>query len=429
MMGTGPFAVPTFRRLLDGPHAVELLVTRPPRELHGKQQADVNPMREVARERGLPIFEPESINTDEARAELARYQPDLFVVCDYGQILKPETLAIARLGGINLHASLLPKYRGAAPINWAVYHGDTVTGDTVIHMSPAVDAGPAIAQVRLPIGPDDTAADLERRLAELGAPLVLQSIEDLIAGKAVAIDQDASQATRAPRLKKTDGQVDWSRPATAIRNQIRALVPWPKTHTFWQRPAGEPLRLILEKVSVIDGRGEPGVVLEAAGDRLVIAAGEQALLLEAIQPAGKRVLSAAEFLRGYPVRVGERFGRFPSAEQLDLGDRGMRQGIRMTEGAESNACDDETNARTFRNSTSDFRISSSSPVSPAASPYLLNFSRRLESNIAGLRPTQPAFPAGPREPGPPVKIGGVIGAGALADRKMETEPRVREWMP
>jgi methionyl-tRNA formyltransferase len=329
MMGTGPFAVPTFGRLLDGPHRVELLVTRPPRELHGKQQADVNPMREVARNRGLAIFEPESINTDEARAELARHQPDLFVVCDYGQILKPETLAIAPLGGINLHASLLPKYRGAAPINWAVYHGELETGDTVIHMTPTVDAGPAIAQVRLAIGPDDTAADLEPRLAELGAPLVARAIEDLIRGTAQAIPQDASQATRAPRLKKTDGQVDWTRSAEAIRNQVRALVPWPKTHTFWQRPAGETqrpagetlrpageslrpagetLRLILEKVNIVDGQGEPGLVLEAGAGRLVIATGENALLLEAVQPAGKRVLAAAEFLRGYPVRAGERFG-------------------------------------------------------------------------------------------------------------------------
>jgi methionyl-tRNA formyltransferase len=308
MMGTGPFAVPTFARLLDGPHRVELLATRPPRELHGKQQADVNPMRELARQRGLPIFEPESINTDDARAELAHYQPDLFVVCDYGQILKPETLAIARLGGINLHASLLPKYRGAAPINWAVYYGESETGDTVIHMTPSVDAGPAIAQIRLPIGPDDTAADLEPRLAELGAPLVTQAIEELIHGTAQAIAQDPTPATRAPRLKKTDGQVDWSRSAAAIRNQVRALVPWPKSHTFWQRPAGEPLRMILEKVTVVDSHGEPGLVLEAAGDRLVIATGEQALLLEQVQPAGKRVLAAAEFLRGYPVQVGERFG-------------------------------------------------------------------------------------------------------------------------
>ena len=307
MMGTGAFAVPTLRRLLAGPHRVELLVTRPPRELHGKQQAEANPMRELGRERGLAIFEPESINTDAARAELAKYQPDLFVVCDYGQILRPETLAVARLGGINLHASLLPKYRGAAPINWAVYHGETVTGDTVIHMSPAIDAGPAILQAELAIGPDDTAAELEPQLAELGQPLVAQAIEQLVAGTAQPIAQDPAQATRAPRLKKTDGQVDWSRPAAAIRNQVRALVPWPKTFSFWQRPAGEPLRVILEKVTVVDGAGPPGTVLAAAGERLLIATGTEALAIEQIQPAGKRILSTGESC-GYPVRVGERFG-------------------------------------------------------------------------------------------------------------------------
>ncbi len=331
MMGTGGFAVPTLRCLLAGPHRVELLATRPPRTLHGKQQAEANPMRELGRERGLPIFEPESINTDEARAELARHTPDLFVVCDYGQILQPQTLAVARLGGINLHASLLPKYRGAAPINWAVYHGETVTGDTVIHMTPAIDAGPAILQASLPIGSDDTAADLEPRLAELGAPLVAQAIEQLVAGTARPITQDPSQATRAPRLKKSDGQVDWSRPAAAICNQVRALVPWPGTFSFWQRPAGDPLRLILDKVSLAEGApgtgapetgapgtgapgtgapetGAPGTVLEAAGERLVIATGAGALAIEQIQPAGKRVLTPGEFLRGYPVRAGQLFG-------------------------------------------------------------------------------------------------------------------------
>jgi methionyl-tRNA formyltransferase len=313
MLGTGPFAVPTFRRLLAGPHRVEMLVTRPPRTVHGKRQSDVNPMREVARERGLPIFEPESINTDEARAELFRYRPDLLVVCDYGQILKPETLALGRLGGINLHASLLPKYRGAAPINWAIYHGEQETGDTVIHMTPEIDAGPAIAQVRTPIGACETAGQLEPRLAELGAPLVAQAIEELIAGTVQAIGQDPAQATRAPRLKKTDGLADWSRPARALSDQVRALDPWPKTYTFWQRPAGEPLRLILDKVAVELAAGAApssgaGKVLEDQGERLVVAAGAGALRLEQIQPAGKRVLSAAEFLRGYPVRVGEMFG-------------------------------------------------------------------------------------------------------------------------
>ncbi len=319
MMGTGPFAVPTLEQLYPSRHEVLALVTRPPRKLHGKTQAEVNPMRELALRHGTPIHEPESINAPAARMLLASYRPDLFVVCDYGQILSSETLEIARLGGINLHASLLPKYRGAAPINWALYHGETETGVTIIHMAPRVDAGPAILQRATPIGPEETAAQLEPRLAALGAPLVLEAIDALEAGTARAIEQDQSQATRAPRLTKELGQVDWSRPAAAIHDQVRALEPWPKTHTFWQRPAGEPLRLILERVHVVASAGgssqtpsdsaEPGTVLAAAGSELVVATGAGQLAIDAIQPAGKRVLSTAEFLRGYGVKPGDRFGR------------------------------------------------------------------------------------------------------------------------
>ncbi len=314
MMGTGPFAVPTLKRLFASRHAVLALVTRPPRPVHGKSRAEANPTREVAIQHGTPIHEPVDVNAPPARAVLASHRPDLLVVCDYGQILSGETLEIARFGGINLHASVLPKYRGAAPIQWAIYRGETETGATVIHMTPQLDAGPAIAQARTPIGPEETAAELEPRLAELGAALVLEAIEALEAGTASAIEQDAAQATRAPRLKKELGLVDWSRPAVAIKNQVRALEPWPKTHTFWQRPGGEPLRLILDKVRVEPpatspaGDVLPGTVLEAQGDRLLIATGQGALAIEAIQPAGKRMLSTAEFLRGYGVRPGERFG-------------------------------------------------------------------------------------------------------------------------
>jgi methionyl-tRNA formyltransferase len=308
MMGTGPFAVPTFRALLDSPHEVPALFTRPDRPLHGKSRAEANPMRALAESRGAGVHDPDDINAPHARMVLASYRPELLVVCDYGQILKPATLEIARLGGINLHASLLPKYRGAAPINWAIYHGETETGVTVIHMTARVDAGPAIAQAKTPIGPEETAAELEPRLAELGAPLVIEAIAALGSGRAGPIEQDPAKATRAPRLKKEHGAVDWSRGATEIKNQVRALQPWPKTHTFWQRPDNEPLRLILQRVHVEPaGGGEPGTVLEAAGERLVIATGEGSLAIESIQPAGKRALSSGEFLRGYPVRPGEKF--------------------------------------------------------------------------------------------------------------------------
>lgn len=309
LMGTGPFAVPMSRAIYDSSHEVPLLVTRPRRVLHGKSQADANPMRELANAHGTPVFDPESINTEDARAMLAQQRPDLFVVCDYGQILKPETLAVARLGGINLHGSLLPRYRGAAPINWAIFHGEPVLGVTVIHMTPCIDAGPAISTAQIPLGDDDTAVTMEPKLAELGAPLVLAAIEALATGNVQPIPQDPLLASKAPRLKKEDGAVDWTRTAEQIRNQVRAMVPWPRTFTCWRRSAGEPLRVILESVAIAESAsGQPGAVLEATGDRLVIATGSCGLQIVALQPSGKKLLSASEFLRGYPVRVGDQFG-------------------------------------------------------------------------------------------------------------------------
>lgn len=305
MMGTGPFAVPTMRKLLDSADSVVALVTRPPRTLHGKSQDDVNPMRVLARQRGMPILEPESINTSEAQAAIATYVPDLLVVCDYGQILSAATLALAARGGINLHASLLPKYRGAAPINWALYYGDVETGVTVIHMTPRVDAGPAIAQARVTIAPEETAIELEGRLAELGAELVLQSIRAIARGETQAIAQDPTLASRAPRLKKADGLIDWTRPAAAIKNQVRAMQPWPKAYTFLERAEKEPLRLLIENVSVHPPaalNAAPGTVVEAAGQNLLVATGDGILQINLLQPAGKRVLTAAEFLRGHPLK-------------------------------------------------------------------------------------------------------------------------------
>jgi methionyl-tRNA formyltransferase len=310
MMGTGPFAAPVFRALYGTRHEVRALVTQPLRSTRGRQEAPTSPMRAIAAEHGTPILDPESINTPETQADLRRFAPDLFVVADYGQILSPETLAVARLGGLNLHGSLLPKYRGAAPINWAIYRGETETGVTVIHMTPALDAGPCLAQARVRIGPDETAAELEPRLAEVGAPLVCQTIDALQAGEAKPIPQDPALVSKARRLRKTDGAIDWSRSAAQIRNQVRALQPWPGCYTYWHRPVGPPVRAIIGRVSVSPSlvAAEPGTVLEAAGDRLVIVTGHDAVNLESIQPSGKRPLSTAEFLRVYRVEPGQRFG-------------------------------------------------------------------------------------------------------------------------
>jgi methionyl-tRNA formyltransferase len=311
MMGTGPFAVPTYRKLYEAPHTVAALVTGPLRPRRGRGPAPASPMRDLAAEHGTAVFDPEDVNTEESRSQLAEYHADLLVVCDYGQILSAKTLATSRLGGINVHGSLLPKYRGAAPVNWAVYHGETATGVSVIHMTPKLDAGPVIAQAGTGIGPEETAEELEVRLSEIGAQLVPRAIDSLMAGTAEPIAQDATLASKAPRLKKTDGLIDWTRPAAAVKNHIRAVQPWPKAYTFWHRPDGPPLRLIVGPVSVVDSPDDTapgGTVLESSGDRLIIAAGQGALLVSSLQPAGKRKLPVQEFLRGYRVQPGERFG-------------------------------------------------------------------------------------------------------------------------
>jgi len=316
MLGTGPFAVPTFRWLLEH-HEVPALVTRPTPPAKGREKAPLNPMRDVAFERGLPILEPATINAPEAIEAVKALEPELLMVCDYGQILSRDALAIAPLGGINLHASLLPKYRGAAPIHWAILNGDQQTGVSVIHMTPRLDGGPILAVRTVDIGSEETMPELEHRLAELGVDAVRESIEKLAEWDRVSpigAWQDASQVSKAPRLNKADGAVDWTQPARSIANRVRALKPWPGTYTQWQRPSGEPLRLILDRVSVVEDAeasaagATPGQIVVADGERLLVATGAGLLSLDIVQPAGKRAMLVSEFLRGYPLKAGQHLG-------------------------------------------------------------------------------------------------------------------------
>jgi methionyl-tRNA formyltransferase len=318
MMGTGPFAAPTFEQLYHAGHDVAALVTRPARNVRDRYKAAESLLPPIAARHGTPVIAPEDVNSAEAQEQLAAWKADLLVVCDYGQILSNATLATARLGGINLHGSLLPKYRGAAPIHWAIYHGETETGVTVIHMTPKLDAGPCIGQVRTPIGGDETTADVEARLSQLGAPLVLRCIEQLAAGQAVSIPQDPTQATKARRLRKEDGEIDWSRSAKAIHNQIRAFSPWPRSTTWYFRREGEPLRVMIDVADAVhvsheagaEGatHAEPGTVVAATGETLHVQTGVGVLAIRRIQPVGKKQISGGEFLRGYRVQVGDRFG-------------------------------------------------------------------------------------------------------------------------
>jgi len=311
MMGTGPFAVPTFEALLASTHHVAALITRPATvsQTRGKARPAPQPMRDTACRHGIAVFAPDDVNAVSASAELRALHPDLWVVCDYGQILTADTLAIAPLGGINLHGSLLPKYRGAAPVNWAIWQGESETGVTVLHMTPRLDAGPALIQARTAIGRDETAAELESRLAQLGVGAVLEALRLLESWDRKAplgVPQNPDLATRAPRLKKSDGRVHWHDAATTIYRQFRALQPWPGLFTEVPRPGQDPLRLLLLEVRPLEPPAPraPGEPLVDDTGRLMVAAGSGAIAVERVQPAGRKAMSAAEFLRGYPLHSG-----------------------------------------------------------------------------------------------------------------------------
>jgi methionyl-tRNA formyltransferase len=321
MMGTGTFAEPTFRALLEGDYQVVGLVTQPDRPV-GAQRGSTRQvgtgMKQMALERGLPVLQPESINTADGVAALRVLRPDLLVVAAYGQILSNEVLAVPAHGGINVHASLLPKYRGAAPVAWAIYHGETRTGVTIIKMSVSLDAGDMLAQEAIDIGPEETAGELEARLAPIGARRAAQVIEQIAAGTAQGTKQDKSQVTKAPKLMKEHGLIDWRRTAAQVCNQIRAMQPWPTAYTFLHRERHTPVRVIITRAAPYPGDCAPdtrlGQIISGLGGELLVAAGEtapgQQTLVEIfeMQPAGKRRMSVQEFVRGHPLEETEWFG-------------------------------------------------------------------------------------------------------------------------
>jgi methionyl-tRNA formyltransferase len=314
MMGTGTFAEPTFQALLAGPHPVVGLFTQPDRqagqERGSTRQTGVG-MKDIAQERGIPIFQPESVNTAEGIAGLQTLQPDLLVVAAYGQILSRDVLTLPRLGGINVHASLLPKYRGAAPVAWAIYHGERQTGVTIIHMTPALDAGDILAQEAVDIRANETAGELESRLAPLGARLATQVTDRLAAGAVSGTKQEKTLVSKAPKLKKENGLIDWSRPAEQVCNQIRAMQPWPTAYTFLHRASQQSQRVIVYRARPVEvsSKHASGEVITDDPARLLVAAGEGTVVeFVELQPAGKKRLAASEFLRGHRLQQGDRLG-------------------------------------------------------------------------------------------------------------------------
>lgn len=322
------------RALVNSAHEVVAVVVRPPKAPRGRKVRP-GPSQQEAESLGCDVWAPNTVNSDQVHRRIRDAGVELLVVCDYGEILKASTLAVAPRGAINLHGSLLPKYRGAAPVQWAILRGETETGNTVIQLTPGMDAGPILAQERLAIRPGETAGELEARLADAGGDLVLRVVDGIERGEIEPLEQDERLATRAPRLRKADGAIDWTQPAEQIERHVRAMQPWPKAFSDWERPSQEPLRLIFTRVSITRGeappivragdagdivvvgkhtgqagehpgdRPPPGLVVEA-GPRLVIEAGQDAIRVDEIQPAGRRPMTADEFLRGYPMQPGQR---------------------------------------------------------------------------------------------------------------------------
>jgi len=307
--GTPAFAVPTLDALLSSAHTVVGVVTQPDRPRGRGQKPSAAPVKARALASSLPVLQPDRLKSPDFVVAFADLRPDLAVVAAYGKILPESLIATPRLGMINVHASLLPKYRGAAPVHRAIINDESETGVTIMRVVKALDAGPMMATVRRPIGADDTSDAVEADLARLGAPLLVSVVDQLAEGRATETPQDDSAATYASRLTKDDGIVDWRWPARRIHNLIRGLHPWP--HAF-SHLDGRRLILLRSAADQEPSDAQPGTVLDASGDRLTVATGRGRLHLLQLQPEGKRALSAREFLAGHRVPAGAAFGSEPA---------------------------------------------------------------------------------------------------------------------
>jgi methionyl-tRNA formyltransferase len=311
-MGTADLARASLQALLGSERfRVLAVVTQPDRPRGRDLKAEPTAVKKLAAEAGLATWQPERVRDPNVQERLAALAPEVIVVAAYGQILPQSILDLPRLGCVNVHASLLPKYRGAAPIQWAILNGETETGVTIMKMAGGVDTGDILSQRATPIGPDETAAALHDRLAALGAELLVETLPRYSAGEIAARAQDEASATYARKITKEDGRLDWSRAAGELRNRIRALTPWPGTYVYLTAPGGRRL-LKIWRTAVEERTGRPGEVLEAGRGGLVIGCGAGALRVEELQLEGGRRMSAGEFLAGHPLRTGATLGSGPS---------------------------------------------------------------------------------------------------------------------
>ncbi len=305
-MGTPVFAATILEGLLGDGWKVVGVVSQPDRPRGRGRKVVPSPVSEVARQAGIPLLQPVRLREPGFLEALSELAPDLIVVAAYGRILPPEVLSLPRLGCYNVHASLLPAYRGASPIQWAIIRGETRTGITIFRMDEGMDTGDVLASEALEIEPGETAGALSERLARLAVRILTPALREVVSGRARLLPQEETGAGYAPLLKKSDGKIDWSLPAESIRNRIRGLDPWPGAFTTWR---GRRLRVWEAEVEPGGGRGgEPGEILSVEGGKVRVQTGEGILRLESVQLEGGKRMPVDRFLRGNRMEAGERLG-------------------------------------------------------------------------------------------------------------------------
>ena len=307
-MGTAELSCDSLWALIESPQfQVVAVVTQPDRPKGRELKLQPSPVKELALQAGLPVLQPERARDEAFLDALRDLQPDLIAVAAYGQILPQSILDLPRYGCLNVHTSLLPWYRGAAPIQWAILNGDAETGVTIMKMDAALDTGDILTQATTPIHPEDNAETLHDRLARMGAELLVQTIPDYVAGKLTSQPQPAAGATYAPKIKKQDGHLDWNQPALTLWNRVRGLMPWPGAFSYLP---GQPQPHLLKiwHAEVVERSGPPGEVLQADKAGIVVGCGREALRILILQREGGRRLPAQDFLAGHPLRPGQMLG-------------------------------------------------------------------------------------------------------------------------
>jgi methionyl-tRNA formyltransferase len=307
-MGTPEFAVPSLRALIDSGENVVAVVTQPDKPKGRGLEVASPPTKVVAEKHGIPVLQPAKIKTEEFFNELRRFNPDLISVVAYGKILPRNILDLPPYGCINVHASLLPKYRGAAPINWAIIKGEKVTGITIMKMDEGMDTGGMLLKKELLIEDEDSGETLLEKLSEIGAKLLIETITLLKEGKLHPFPQDNSEATYAPMLKKENGNIDWKKTAEEIRNLIRGALPWPGAYTNLE---GKLLKIYRARVA--EGKGKPGEVIKSDPTTIRVATGKRALDIIEIQIEGGKRLNTEEFLRGRKIKAGTLLGEISTS--------------------------------------------------------------------------------------------------------------------